>query len=565
MRLSQLLTTREPRNADLLTQAGYTHRLADGLYTLLPLGHRVLQRVSAIVRHEMARAGAQEVTMPLLQPAQLWERSMGSGETRAASFGTQLFRLLGEREDRLILAPTHEEVATILGAACIHEARDVPRILYQIQPRFRDQVCSEAGLLQTREFVMADAYSFHADRASLDESYAAIKDAFRTAVALCGVDADVVAADCGAMCGEESEELVASLPNRADTVAVRCNRCGYAASLEIAGFRRVPLDEEDPLPVEEVAVPDALSADRVADLPGGSATKRLTWTPFFAGGCILLVVIPGDLFLNPAKLIKTLTSAGIGSKDLRLASAEELMRRGANYDWVSLVRTPPSVFVIADEAVRARANFFLPSTRAGHFLINVNCERDFRVDMFADLTVAGDGAACPRCGNELRAIRGVEVGHIFKLGSRYSAAFGAHIEKLGSAARTLEMGCYGLGITRLLAVIVEQRRDTRGIAWPDRVAPYLAIIVPLQAHAGAHVGEQLYRQLSASGLDVLLDDSDATPEEKLRYADLLGIPVKIVLAGEARAGEMVEIRERTSSEIRHVRAAELCALLHGRA
>jgi prolyl-tRNA synthetase len=565
MRLSQLLTTREPSNADLLTQAGYTHRLADGLYTLLPLGHRVLERITAIVRHEMADIGAQEVTMPLLQPAQLWERSSGPGETRAASFGTQLFRLLSEREDRLILAPTHEEVATILGAACIHEARDVPRTIYQIQPRFRDQVCSAVGLLQTREFVMADAYSFHADRASLDESYAAIKHAFRRAVALCGVEADVVTADCGAMCGEESEELIAPLPNRGDMAAVRCDLCGYAASLEIARFRRSPLDEEKPLPLEEVPVPDTLSAERVAGLLGRSATKRLTWTPFFAGDRILLVVIPGNLFLNSAKLIKTLASVSIGATDLRLASAEELTRHGANYDWVSLVRTPPSVFVIADEAVRARTNFFLPSARAGHFLINVNCERDFRVDLFADLTVAGDGSACPRCGNELRAICGVEVGHIFKLGSGYSAAFGAQIEKLGSAAQPLEMGCYGLGITRLLAVIVEQRRDTRGIVWPDRVAPYLAIIVPLQGDAGAHGAEQLYQQLSASGLDVLLHDSDATPEEKLRYADLLGIPVKIILSGEARTGDMVEVQERSSSETRLVRTAELCALLHERA
>lgn len=566
MRLSQLLTANRSGGddpADLLAHAGYTLRLADGLYNLLPLGHRVLSRISSIVRREMTSVAAQEVAMPLIQPAKLWDHPIGDGVTRAEIFGTQLFRLAGESGDRLVLAPTHEEVATIVAAACIREVRDLPRVIFQIQPRFRDQICpAGAGLLHTREFVMADAYSFHSDRVGLDETYAAIRNAFSAVLSRCGVSAEVVRADTGSMGGEASEEFVASLPGSADIAAVRCAGCGYAASIEIAEFERKSSHAETPLPIEELEAPDAFPAGS-ADLMG-SSTKRLIWVPFVAGGRILLAVILGDLRLNAVKLAKVLARAGLNTTDLHPATAQELTRRGANYDWISLVRTPPSVLVIADNAVRAGANFFIPSTRVGHFLINVNSGRDFRVDMFADLSAAGDGADCSQCGNAMRAIRGIEVGHIFKLGSRYAAAFGAQIEHSGNAC-PLEMGCYGLGITRLMATIVEQRRDERGIVWPESVAPFLAVLVPLRSDAAARRGaEQLYRKLIAFGLDILLDDSDAAPDEKLRHADLLGIPFTVVLPGDSKDGDIVEIRERSSPETHRVTALQVNALLRSR-
>lgn len=552
MRLSELLTTRGIENGDtqdLLAYAGYTHCLADGLYTLLPLGQRVLQRINTIFRHEMSRAGAHELTMPLLQPEKLWEKAIGEGQTRAESFGNELFRLANVPGERLILAPTHEEVAAIIGAACIRETHHFPQIIYQIQPRFRQQMCRiENGLLHTREFIMADAYSFHADRASLDSCYVSIKEAFSRIVSLCGVNAHVVSADTGAMGGEASEELVASLPAAASATAVLCSRCGYAASTEIAEFARMQFQDQAPLPLEEVPALDTLG------------THRLIWVPFVAGGRIVLGVISSNELLNLNKFTKVLSRAGLKTDGLHPASAQELIDFGATYDWISLVRTPPSVFVVADEAVRCGLNFCMPALRPAHFLTNVNATRDFRVDLFADISAPGEGSACSRCGNALQTIRGVELGHVFKLGSRYAQAFGAHVD-----GRPMEMGCYGLGISRLMATIVEQLRDTRGIVWPERIAPFQAIIVPLHAAAGVpEVAEQLYRQLMASGIDVLLDDSDSRPDNKLAYANLLGIPVKILLRDEKRK-DIVEIEERASSETHFTALRDVAELMHRRA
>src|SRR5207248_2051112 len=251
---------------------------------------------------------------------------------------------------------------------------------------------------------------------------------------------------------------------------------------------------------------------------GAPPAKFLASVPFLAGGRVLLAVIPGDLFLNSVKLVRTLSRAGIDTADFHAASAEELNQLGGSYDWISLVRTPRSVVVIADEAVRTRANFVMRSPRLGHFLTNLNSGRDFNVDMFADLATATEGAGCPKCENALTAIGGTEIGHIFKLGARYTAAFGAQIEHAGGAIQAIEMGSYGLGITRLMATVVEQNRDARGIIWPEHVAPYSAIIVPLRA-GSKPAADQRYRELTAAGLDVLFDDTGAPSDEKLRNAD----------------------------------------------
>jgi len=553
MRLSELLTTRSGAaddSPDLLVRAGYTHRLADGLYTLLPLGQRVLHRINAIVRRELSRAGAQEVTMPLLQPATIWQQRIGGWDTRAESFGPQLFRLSGENNAQpLVLAPTHEEVATILGAACIRDARDLPRLIYQIQPRFRNQPCPvELGLLCTREFVMADAYSFHADRVGLDDCYAAVRQAFAAVASSCGMSARFVAAAAGAIGGHASEELVAPLPAFTSTAAFECKGCGYAASADIAEFERTPIGEEAALPLEEVALAGAEQF---------STTKRLVWVPFLAGERLLLAVMPYGSQLNPVKLTDATTSAGIQTWNLHPASAQELTALGANYDWISLVRTPRDVFVVADEAVRRGVNFCMPSPHVGSVLINVNSPRDFRVDMFTDICAAADGAACSRCGRSIRGIQGVEAGHIFKLGSHYADAFGARL-----AAQSLEMGCYGLGITRLMSTIVRQHQDARGIVWPEAVAPYLAVIVPMSAETVVLRGvDDLYRELAAAGIAVLLDDSMNPPDDRIRYADLLGIPIQILFRTDA---DHVEIRRRESSESHRGRRSDVRPLLQSR-
>jgi prolyl-tRNA synthetase len=560
MRLSKLLTRRSgvEDRGDLLERAGYTLRIADGSHALLPLGQRVLSRISAVVRRELERADAQELAMPLLQPAELWERPLENGRTRAAAFGPQLFRVTGSDSDRFVLSPTHEEIAAVVAAACVRDARDLPAVVYQIQSRFRDQDCPPgAGLLRAREFVMADAYSFHADRASLDAGYGAIRDALCAALRRCGVTVEVVRANSGEMGGDASEELVAALPS-SGTVAVHCADCGYAASTEIAEAAPLALPATASRPIEQVAAQGAQSVEEVAAALSVSAATRLTWVPLMAAGRIVLAVLPGTGPINAVKLGHALSRAGVDAFDLHVASLQELAALGASYASISLLETPKSVLVVADEAVRA-GSFWLPSTRVGHFAINAQQGRDFRVDVFADLRVAQDGSACPHCGHALRAIRGIEVGHVFKLGSTFTTAFGAYSTLAGGEPQALEMGCYGLGITRLLAVIAQQTADARGLAWPERVAPFAAVLLPEPDASATRAAEALYQALGGSLGDTLLDDSDASLEDKLRGADLIGIPLQLVVSARS-----IELRQRVRSTSQRLAASEVGAMLRAR-
>jgi prolyl-tRNA synthetase len=568
MRRSQLLTAhasaREPE-ADLLTQAGYIRELSEGLYSLLPLGQRVLSRVSAVVREELSRGGAQEVSMPLLQPESLWQTPLGADGTRAEGFADQLFRARAAGDQRWVLAPTHEEVAALLAAACVRDLGDLPRTLFQIAPRFRDHSGSAGrGLFRTREFVMADAYSFHADGADLEVVYQRMSRAFSNVLELCGVQSERVAADSGTMGGDCSEEFIAPLPRASQIAALRCGACRYAASIECASFQRRRPPLLDALPAREVSVPDSIGLEAVAAELGLGVDKRLATIPFIAAGRVVLAVIPLNLELNVDKLRAALRRSGVPTQGLHLARVEELVALGASYEWVSLLRTPRSVWVVADESVRQGGGFFVPALRVSTLATNLHAGRDFRVDLFTDLALASEGDACPECGEALGALRGVEIAHVFKLGTSYATAFGAAIRDPGGS-RPLQMGCYGLGVTRLISTVVEQRRDERGLVWPERIAPYLALIFAANAEpASRRAASALYDALGAAGVDVLFDDSQESPGEQQRYADLLGIPLQLVTAAGPN-GEQVELRERASSRRERRPASEIAPLLLERA
>ncbi len=541
MRLSSLLIPGDPgpsQAGDLLARSGLTHQLAPGLFSLLPLGRRMLHKLSAILRLQLEAAGAQEVAMPLLQPEALWTRPQLGGVSRAELFGSQLLRAQGADGTRWVLAPTHEETAAIVAAACVREARDLPRILYQIQPRFRDQPASlRAGLLRTREFVMGDAYSFDRDRSGLDRSYAALRDALLGFAARCGLEVELVAADAAAMGGTDSEELIAPLPRSTNAAALRCGACSYAASSEIAQREEAKAVPSSALPLQEVALSHQQAAAEA------EPARRLVCLPFLAGARVVLAVLPADRALNRAKLERTLLRAGIAAPDLRAASAAELSRLGASYAWISLVDTPASILVVGDRTLQARANFCFPSPKTGHHFLNLNCGRDFRVDLFADLSAADEGAPCPRCGRALRAIHGSEVGHIFKLGASYSASFGACL----SDGAPLQMGCYGVGLTRIMGALAEQRRDAHGPVWPINVAPHVAS-VSAAAAGQREVAERLYAELCAAGIDALLDDSEATPEHAGAQLRRLGIPLAVVVREDAGGRVVAELGERAGAE-----------------
>lgn len=573
MRISELLMPRAGASeaaaeGDPLVRAGYCLRLADGLYSLLPLGHRVLQRLAALVRRELVNVGAQELTLPLLQPRSLWERPLdASGTTRAAAFGSQLFAVSSSPAAPLVLSPTHEEVAAIVAAACLREPSDVPRTLFHIAPRFRDQQGSAAlGLLRTREFVMADAYSFHADRADVLATYEAIKAALCRALDRAGLSALVVEADLGAIGGEASEELIVELPT-GEPVALCCARCGYAASLDVARKAYSPAVESAPRALREVAVHDGSSDAQIAATLGMAPGDRLACSPFLAAGRVVLAALPCASALNVAKLHAALRRAGLDTSGFHPASLAELSALGATYDTISLAASSPDVLIVADDSVRGHPGFFLPARRAGHWLAGACTPRDFRVDLFADLTVIDETDPCPSCRAPLRIVRGIEVGHVFRLGTAYAAAFGA---TLGDAALPLHMGCYGLGLTRLIATLAEHHSDARGLVWPERVAPYHAIVLPGADDPDTRAAAmQLHTALHARGHDVLIDDRVIAAAQRVAFAEQLGIPLQLIVHALAPAAGLgtasVTVRERVTGREHRLPASELDALLAARA
>jgi prolyl-tRNA synthetase len=520
----------------------------------MPLGQRVFVRVCAIVRDEMARVGAEEVTMPLLQPLALWERPIG-GTARAQTFGAELFRLLDRTGRALVLAPTHEELATLLVAACVHDDRDLPRLVFQIHPRFRDQPLRRSRLPRAREFVMADGYSFHADRPSLDATYTAMRAAFLAVAVRCGLHVEVVQGDSGAMGGEASDELVATWPSADGTVAWRCDGCGYAAATDLVDFARAALPVRAPRAVEEVEMPDDVAPQQRAIQLGVPHAAVLRLLPYVVGRRMVLAVIPGDVSVNPIKLRRALERHGFGAgelADLHRARADELKRLGAAYEWISLVATPPEVLVVADIALRADTDFVLPSACQGRQLVGVRWGRDFRVDHFADLSLPVDLASCARCNAPLSPLRGIEIAHVFKLGTDFSVAFDAR----RASGTPLEMGCYGLGVTRLMAAVVEQLRDERGIVWPDSIAPFSAVIVPATTKTRALcAAAELYQTLTAERLEVLLDDRGTDKAEMLAWSDLRGIPRKLV----SHEDGTVEILARNGDAPRRMATTDVAA------
>jgi prolyl-tRNA synthetase len=555
MRTSELLASQAVQHAmvsddDLLEHAGYIQRLDDGLYSLLPLGHRVAQRITAVIRRQFEMVGGQEITMPLLQPLRLWEQITVNGATRAEAMGEQLFRIGPRTGDPLVLAPTHEEVAAAIAAQCILESRHVPRLVFQIQPRFRDHKGPlAAGLLRTREFLMMDGYSFDAEPAGLDARYDTVRDAFQAAVTACGAHAEWAVADPGAMGGGRSEELIAPLSDVAYEAAWRCSGCGATESAEIAAFARRPLSPHLKKPAERVEAPEGLTVQALALWLGSSSERRLTWSAFVAAGRVFLAVTPADVPVHPVKLRRALSARGHRAGDLHLADVVELRDMNLDYDDLSPVAAHASVLVVADEAVGQRGDFHAPSSFVGWVLNHLEPVRDFRVDLVADIGQAEPGAACSDCGSPLDPVHGIEVGHIFKLGVHFSVGFDARVD-----GRPLHMGCYGLGITRLLAVVAAQNRDAAGLVWPAVIAPYAAVIVPLTDDVGAKdTAGRLYGRLRDAGLEVLLDDDAAPAEQRAAAAKRLGIPLAIgVRSGVENA--VVEIRERATGRVHQLNA-----------
>ena len=538
----------------LLLRASLVHQVAAGIFDLLPLGLRVKQKIEALMRQEMDRIGGQELSLPLVQPAELWRRS-----GRWDAVGAEMARLKDSGGRDLCLAMTHEEAVTDLAAAMISSYRQLPFMVYQIQTKFRDEPRSRGGLIRVREFTMKDGYSFHADAADLDGYYPRVHQAYYQLFRRCGLAVIDVESDSGMMGGSMAHEFMALTPVGEDTL-ILCEACGYAANRQVAVFRKEAPPAEAPQPLVELATPGTTTiADLAAflDIPTSRTAKAVFMTAEIAaadGGResrLVFAVLRGDMELNETKLANA-----VGALELRPAQAEEIAACGAVPGYGSPVGIHrDGVLVVADDLLPLSPNLVAGANRADTHLGGCNLGRDWEADLVVDIAAAAEGRPCARCGAPLTARRGVEVGNIFKLGTRYSAAMGADYQDADGRLRPMVMGCYGIGSGRLMACIVEAHHDDAGIIWPASVAPYHVHLVSLateQSPELAAAADALDARLRAAGLEVLYDDRAERPGVKFNDADLIGLPWRLTLGSRGLSAGRVELRVRADGTQREI-------------
>jgi len=550
MRISKLFgkTLREtPAEAEtvshqLLLRAGMIHQVAAGIYSYLPLGWRVLKKIENIIRDEMDKAGGQELSMPVLQPIELWQKT-----GRDLAFGKGLFTLTDRRERKLCLGPTHEEVITELVSHNVQSYRDLPLLLYQIQTKFRDEPRPRAGLIRVREFIMKDLYSFDTDEEGLNQSYNKMLQAYKNIYDRCGLPSLLVEADSGAIGGKESHEFMVITEGGEDEI-IYCDNCRYAANVDKAESTKSKVETGEPLPREEVATPGASTIEQVANFLKVPKSHTLKAVFYIADGKLVFVVIRGDIEVNEVKLKNAL-----GCIDLRLATEAEVIDAGIVAGAASPIGIS-GIKVIADDSITSGTNFVAGANKPETHFRNVNYPRDFRVDLMTDIAQARAGEGCPRCGRKLLSTHGIEVGHVFKLGTFLSEKLGALFIDQSGVSHPIIMGCYGIGLDRLLAAAVEQNHDAQGIIWPMSIAPYHVYLCPLylENQKVAATAESLYADLETQGLEVLFDDRKESPGVKFNDADLLGIPLRVTISPRTLEKNSVEIKRRSEKEARLV-------------
>jgi prolyl-tRNA synthetase len=562
MRLSTLFgrTLREvPSDAEisshqLCLRAGLIRQVATGIYSYLPLGWRVLRKIEQIMREEMDHVDGQEMAMPVVQPAELWK---ATGRYDAPAPGPALLRFKDRTDHEMVLGMTHEEVVTALAKQEINSYRQLPFMVYQMQTKFRDEPRSRGGLIRVREFIMKDGYSFHEDVASLDAYYPRIYQAYINIFKRCGVDTIPVEADSGIMGGSASHEFMVLSEIGEDTLII-CSNCGYAANAEKAPIVKQAAPIQLELPLTKVATPGTTTIQSVASLLG--VTERQTLKAVFMSdpaGQVIFALIRGDLEVNLIKLSNIL-----GGVELHPSTSDELQDAGIVAGYASPVGLK-SVRVIADDSLHSGNNFVAGANEKGYHLINVNYPRDFAVEMVADIALARSGDICTICGAPLEARRGIEAGHVFKLGTKYSAKIGATFLDKDGNANPMMMGSYGIGTGRLLACIVEQHHDERGIIWPKSVAPFQIHLVSLGTNNPTVVAaaDALYQHLTEAGFEVLYDDRQESAGVKFNDADLIGVPVRITISKRTVEGANVELKIRQESSVQLVPQADLAQVL----
>lgn len=537
----------------LMLRAGMIRKLAAGIYNYLPMGLRAVRKVEQIVREEMNRAGAIELLMPMVVPAELWQES-----GRWEQYGKELLRFTDRKESDFCLGPTHEEVITDLVRGTVRSYRQLPLNLYQIQSKFRDEIRPRFGLMRGREFIMKDAYSFDLDEAGADLAYEKMYQAYRRIFERCGLKFRAVEADTGNIGGSSSHEFMVLAESGEDAI-VSCSGCEYAANVEKAELAAgTPSFSEPQTELVKVPTPGRRTIEEVAAfLRVGVDRLVKTLIVQTDGGEILAVLLRGDHELNDIKLCRLL-----GCNEVQLADDETVSRTtGAPVGFAGPIGL--KLRVLADHAVAGMVDFITGANQADMHFTGVSWGRDCAAPTFADLRLAKAGDACPRCGASLELWRGIEVGHVFKLGTKYSAALGATVLDDQGQERELFMGCYGIGVGRTVAAAIEQNHDRNGIVFPLPIAPFqvlITVVNPREEEVLAAAND-LYRQLEAAGIEVLLDDRDERPGSKFKDADLIGIPLRVTVGSRGLAEGAVELQERASGQRTMLPMADAARLL----
>jgi prolyl-tRNA synthetase len=550
--LKEVPSEAEVPSHQLMLRAGMIRKLASGIYSYLPLGLRSIRKVETIIREEMNRAGAIEVLLPFVQPAELWQESH-----RWEEYGSELARLKDRHHRDCCLGPTHEEVITDIARKEIRSYRQMPLNFYQIQTKFRDEIRPRFGVMRAREFIMKDAYSFDVDEKGVDESYQKMIDAYTRIFTRCGLKFRAVEAETGLIGGSFSHEFMV-LAETGEEIIVSCPRCSYAANIEKAEFRRQGKggkthDQGPQKPVRKVMTPEKRTVEEVTQFLNVSPQDLVKTLIFDSDKGRVAVLVRGDHEISEKKL-----KAAWGSENIQLASEETV---------AEITRAPKgfagpvglSVPILADLDIQEMINFVTGANEKDAHLVHVNRDRDFQVSQFVDIRRFAPGDRCPLCGEETRTDKGIEVGHTFKLGTKYSKVMGATFLDDQGREKEIVMGCYGIGVGRTVAAAIEQSYDQNGIIFPMPIAPFQVLILPININTDflRETAEHLYQTLSENNIEVLFDDREETPGVKFKDADLIGIPLRVTLGEKNLKKGLVEIKKRKTGEISFVKKEEV--------
>ena len=538
----------EVRSHQLMLRAGMIRKAAGGLYTYMPLAWRTIKKIEAIIRDEMDKAGGQEISMPIVQPAEIWQES-----GRWSVYGDEMWRVKDRHGRGFCLGPTHEEMVTTLIRDEVRSYKQLPLSLYQIQNKYRDERRPRFGLMRSREFIMKDMYSFDKDVEGMNVSYKKMYDAYTNVFNRCGLEFRPVEADNGAIGGGHSHEFTV-LAEAGESNIAYCSECDYAASDEKAELKVIASAEEEMKELEKVSTPDAHTIEKVAEYLNMPLDKTIKAVAFQTDtNELVLAFVRGDHEVNDVKVINLIE----GAIELRMADEEAITAAGGVAGFMSPIGIKEGTKIVVDATVMGMYNACAGANEKDFHFINVNPKRDFKDVIVADIRMIKEGDACPHCGAPVKMTRGIEAGQVFTLGTKYSESLHATFLDENGKEKPLQMGCYGIGVGRTMAAAVEQNNDADGIIWPRSIAPYEAIVVPVNAKNEDQmaVAEEIYQGLLAQGVDAIIDDRKERAGVKFKDADLIGYPMRITVSPKALEEGSVEVKIRRSGEVKMVEKA----------